>query len=296
MLAILESQSLSSPRSFSLRGPVLLAAAAILNLALVSSFAQAVPINYGSFSGATVNYTGVSEDTNSGDTLPLFGEPVTIGPVTPGYPAVPCVNCAIPGNSLNFDPTGFGASASGAGGNDITDGNLTFTVIAKQGHGITSVSLAEAGDLTLAGTGTDNTSVGVSANGVLNIVAVDGVGITPIVVPISMSMSPSGGTFGLVSDGGASAPFPYFANWSGSWVQPLSAILAANGFGPNQLATQLSINIDNTLTATSEAGTIALIAKKDFGGLSITATTIPEPATWVLLAICGLLGAAYRKR
>jgi hypothetical protein len=255
-----------------------------------------VPIKYGSFSGTTVNYTGVSEDTNSGDTLPLFGEPATLGPVTPGFPAVPCVNCAIPGNSLNFDPTGFGASASGAGGTDITDGNLTFTVVAKQGHGITSISLAEAGDLTLAGTGTDATNVGVSANGALNIVAVDGAGITPIVVPISLTMTPSGGTFGLVSDGGASAPFPYFANWSGSWAQNLSTILAANGFGPNQLVTQLSINIDNTLTASSEAGTIALIAKKEFGGLSITATTIPEPATWILLAICGLAGAACRKR
>jgi len=303
MLRIFELQSLLS-RSIDFVGRAcgpLIMAAGVLSFVVVGQLAQAAPINYGSFAGSTVDYLSVTEDANSaGDAPPLFGEPATLGPVTPGYPAVPCVLCAIPGNSLDFDPTGFSASAAGAAGADITDGNLTFSVVAHSGYGIGSISLSEAGDLTLAGIGTDATNVSVSGSGTLNIVAVDGVGITPIGVPISLTFMPSGGSFGLVSDGGVSAPFPFFSDWSGSQTIDIAGILNAaviNGDIPAFLsgATQISINLDNTLTATSENGTSALIAKKDFGGLSVTVETIPEPATWLLLSVCGLAFGAIRR-
>ena len=84
-------------------------------------------------------------------------------------------------------------------------------------------------------------------------------------------MTPSGGLFGLVTDGGASAPFPYFDDWSGSWVQNLTNIIVANGYSANDLVTQISINIDNTLTRPiPKPAPSALIAKKEFGGLSMT--------------------------
>lgn len=304
MLSILESQSLYSPRSWSVRscsirwtrGPLMLAAAAILNFVLVSQFAQSAPINYGSFSGTTVNYLNVTEVENSPppDVAPLFGEPFVLSPPAT-YPATPCVLCAIPGNSLNFDPTGFSASASGAAGSDITDGQLSFTVVAKPGFGIGSISLAEAGDLTLAGNGTNATNVGVAGSGTLNIQAINGVGVFIPSIGFNLTMTNSG-LYGLVTDGGASAPFPYFDDWSGSWIQNLTNIIVANGYSANDLVTQISINVDNTLSANSEAGTSALIAKKEFGGLSVTVQTIPEPATWILLAVCGLLGAGWRNR
>ena len=42
---------------------------------------EAAPITYGDFAGSTVMYLDVTENTNSGDTLPLFGAPTVAGDV-----------------------------------------------------------------------------------------------------------------------------------------------------------------------------------------------------------------------
>src|SRR3990172_92894 len=96
-------------------------------------------ILYGNFFGNTVDYLAVEEDSNSGDTLPLFGAP------------------NVSADSLDFDPVGFDAHATGAAGNDVTDGNLKFIIMSHAGHAIDSVKLSEAGDTTLAGFGNDMT-------------------------------------------------------------------------------------------------------------------------------------------
>jgi hypothetical protein len=238
--------------------------------------AQAAPINYGNFAGVTVDYLNVTEDANSaGDAPPLFGAP------------------SVSGDSLDFDPVGFNASATGAAGIDVTDGNLSFTIKAKAGYAIDMVSLSEAGDTTLAGFGTDGTFTSVTAIGVINIDEVDGVGIATIAVPFSLTFTPSGGTFGLASDGGGG---PLVSEgWSGSLLQNIEQELIDENVSFTLGATQISINLDNTLTARSEAGTFALIAKKDFGGVSIT-VNIPEPATWLLASMVGMAAVAAGRR
>jgi hypothetical protein len=246
-------------------------------LAAASFCCQAVfaaPINYGNFMGNTVTYVDVTEDSNSGDTLPLFGAPT------------------VSGDSLDFDPVGFDAHATGAGGVDITDGNLTFMIVAKDLYAIKSVSLSEAGDTTLAGFGNDGTFTSVTGTGVLNINEVDGVGIATISEPVSLMFVPSGGTFGLLSDGGGGPLYHTF--WSGSWSKDIEDILDDHNVSFTRGATKISINIDNTLTALSQAGTFSLIAKKEFGGLSIT-VNVPEPATCSLLAL-GLLAMVVTRR
>jgi hypothetical protein len=245
-------------------------------IALVSfQFSQAAPINYGDFMGNTVTYVGVTEDSNSGDTPPLFGPPT------------------VSGDSLDFNPVGFSASASGAGGNDVTDGNVSFMVVAKPGKAIWSLNLAEAGDTTLAGFGTDATFTSVTGTGVLNINAVDGIGIGALAIPFSMTFTPSGGTYGLASDFGGGPGGTIF--WSGGKFLDINAILTANAIPFVAGATKISINVDNTLTALSQAGTFALMAKKDFGGLSVT-VNVPEPATSLLASLVafGLLGMRRR--
>jgi hypothetical protein len=244
-------------------------------IALVSvQFSHAAPINYGDFMGNTVTYVGVTEDSNSGDAPPLFGAP------------------SVSGDTLDFNPVGFSASAAGAGGSDITDGNLSFMVVAKPGKAIQSLNLAEAGDTTLAGFGTDATFTMVTGTGVLNINEVDGVGIGALSIPFSMTFSPSGGTYGLASDLGG-GPGGTIA-WSGGKFLDINALLGANSIPVIAGATKISIDIDNTLTALSEAGTFTLIAKKDFGGLSVT-VNLPEPAV-ALMSGLGTLGLACVRR
>ena len=280
MLRIIELSSLRSRSAFSFAakrvGRQLLVAMAMLSLAAFAPMAVAVPINYGNFSGTTVDYIDVEEDTNSGDTLPLFGAP------------------SVSGDSLDFDPVGFNAHSTGAAGVDVTDGNLNFMIMAKAGYAIDMLSLSEAGDTTLSGFGTNATFTSVTGIGNLDILEVDGVGITPkISVPINLVFTPSGGTYELGADGGGG---PLFSTiWSGSWLKNIEQELINNNVPYTLGATKVSINLDNTLTALSEAGTFALIAKKDFGGVSIT-VNIPEPATWLLVSVCGVLAAAGGRR
>jgi PEP-CTERM motif len=260
----------TAARSFTFLSAYLAAAHCGLPYAAVGA-----PINYGSHTGTSVSYVNVTEDTTTGDSQPLFGTPT------------------VTGNSIDFNPVGFDAEASGAAGSDDTGGRLTFSIQAHLGNAITSVQFSEAGDTTLAGVGTDATSTAVTANGTIKINAVDGAAITPITRPISLSFTPSGGTYGLASDGGG-LPI-YHTQWTGSLTVNLPQILT-NASVPFAFgATNISVDLVNLLTARSQAGTDALMNKHDFGGLSITAV-VPEPASALLFAM-GLVGClAARKR
>lgn len=251
--------------------PVLAAGLLLLSSSLYHS-ALAAPINYGTFVGTTVDYVDVTEESNSGDPLPLFGAPVVFG------------------DSLDFNPVGFEASSSG-GGADITDSNLSFRIHAHTGHAITNVALNEAGDTTIAGFGDNSTLTSVTADGVLNIHEVDGIGVALAGIPIALTFTPSGGNYPLGDQGGG--PF-FHTQWSGSLFLNIQQILTDNNVPFTFGATKVSLNLDNTLTAVSQDGTTALIAKKDFGGISIT-VNVPEPASAVLLAL-GLVGLAPRRQ
>jgi hypothetical protein len=237
-----------------------------------------------------VTYVNVTEDSGADEPLPLFGAPT------------------VTGNSIDFSPTGFDASSAN-GGSDITDSNLVFMVTAKSGSRISSITFSEAGDTTLAGNvdpGSMGTASAVFASGVLDIQEFDFMGINHISVPFSFTFNPSGGTYFLGTDGGGGPIFN--TQWSGSVTLDIDAILIANGFvippgtiDPDGGATKITIDMDNTLTAVSEAGTSALIAKKDIGGFTIRSNVrtepggIPEPATITLAAIA-LVAGAWRLR
>ncbi len=186
-------------------------------------------------------------------------------------------------NSLDFNPAGFDAAAAGVAGLDNTGGRLTFAIQAHAGQSIPIITFSEAGDTALTGAGTDSTSTQVAASGTITINAVDGAAIMPIVRPIALTFTPSGGTYGLASDGGG---LPIFhTNWTGSLSLNVASILNTESVPFSLGATNVSIDLVNTLAARSEAGTNSLIGKKDFG---VTVVPIPEPSTFALLALASI--------
>jgi hypothetical protein len=268
-------------------------AGAVLLLSVLSQSLLAAQISYGDHMGTHVTYVNVTEDSGSDETTGLFGPPT------------------VTGNSIDFNPVGFDASSEDVD-TDITDGNLTFMVTAKSGSRISSITLNEAGDTTLAGNvtpGSMGTASAVFASGVLDIHEVDFQGINHITVPFSFTFSPSGGTYFLGTDGGGGPTF--HTEWSGSVTLDIDAILIANGImippgpvDPEGGATKISIDLDNTLVAVSQDGTEAHIGKKDFGGVTIRSNVrtepggepeIPEPTSFVLAGL-GLLGLMIRRR
>jgi hypothetical protein len=257
---------------------------AVATLACVATYftatqlAQAAPINYGSFTGATVTYVDVTEDANSaGDAPPLFGAPYVSSSA----------------DSISFNPVGFNASASGAAGSDQTDGNLSFMIVSKPTYAVKNISLSEGGETTLLGFGTDATFTSVTANVFVTVNEVDGAGIVfGPAEALNLAFTPSGGTFGLLTDGGG-GPL-YNKAFGGSLFVNINQILTNRGIPFSLGATKVTFNVDNTLSALSQAGTFALIAKKQFGGVSIT-VNVPEPTALALFGIGALVVAGRRR-
>jgi hypothetical protein len=251
---------------------------------LVGMFAAktlAAPINYGDKPAATVDYLQVTEDTNSfDDAPPKFGMP------------------SIAGDTMDFDPFEFNAKSSNGSVADITDGQLNFGIVAHAGKIIKNVGFTEAGDTTLAGVGTDATFTSVTSHFNLDVIEIDGHAPTQALslTNVNLAFSPSGGTYGLGTDG-LGGPF-FTAGWNGSVLVDVNAYLASKGEPFVGGATKVKVALDNTLVATSQTGTSSFIAKKDADGVTITVNKpVPEP-TACLMAVLGLAGglAVSRRR
>jgi hypothetical protein len=239
----------------------------------------------------------VIEDSNT-DPTPLFGAP-TINAST---------------NELSFDPDGFDASSANGGNADITDGQLTFmiTVNNPAAQHMTGLRVSEEGDTTMSGNvaqGSVATSTSARIAPVVQIVEVDGVGITPITLsgtstpplPILAANftqlpgnTPTDATWLLGVDGSGGPNASFETDWAGVLDVDLEDALIKSGRTYSRGVTKVSVNINNVLAATSEAGSEANIAKN---GFRITTDVIPEPAaiTLALLALaCGLMARRVR--
>lgn len=227
-------------------------------------------ITYGNFAGATVDFLGVAEASGT-DPEPLFGSPT------------------VAGNSLNFSPTTF-VSSSSNGSNDITDGTLTFRIMARPGNFIPTINFAESGDFTLFGlSGTAATNATVQAAVFITVEEVNGVALSSVVNVsgnLAMTVGAGGpGNFQLQSNAGVGQI------WTGFGSFDINAALALAGISGQ--ATKVLVSLDNTLTTQSEAGTISFIKKKDVGGTAIT--VVPTPGSIAVLGLAGLIAGRRRR-
>ncbi|MGL4513228.1 MAG: PEP-CTERM sorting domain-containing protein [Lacipirellulaceae bacterium] len=237
-----------------------------LLVACSGSAAFAASINYGDVDdfagGGIIEYTQVTESSVT-DPVPLFSSPDVVV------------------NRLDFDPIGFGASSSG-GAPSITDGQLNFGIDVAPGKGITSLTVIEGGDFTIAGLGTMATGINYGLFAKVTITEVSGVAVPAFDVVASTSFN-----MNLVTNPGLSQP------WGAGLLIDLGPAVAAAGYGTS-VVTKAEFVLNNTLVATSEAGSLAFLAKKDIYIDTVPLDDsgfIPEPSTALLLAaasVCGL--------
>lgn len=238
--------------------------AAGLTASIAATNANAA-INYGDYSGTTVDYIGVFEDDTA-----LFGTPT------------------ITGDTLSFSPAEFAAQSSGGESNsanpgpvELIDGTLGFDLVAKPGEAIQSFTLEESGAFALVGAGTEFTQVQVAVVFSVNILEVDGVAYNGPSQVVSNTT--------LLSENLVSSP-GLGQSWSGQAEINIAALAADLDPAIVGDITKARVSLDNQLLAISEDGSVAFVDKKNIDGVVIT---IPEPS---MVAVLGLGGLALLGR
>ncbi|MCA9261719.1 MAG: hypothetical protein KDA61_21020, partial [Planctomycetales bacterium] len=242
---------------------------AVLLVAMSSaSLAAAATLSYGNRAASPLMFENIEE---TADDAPLFGPPRGAGPL------------------LNFDPKSFTASA--ADGSETTLGTLTFDVgdgPTPDLYGFRKFEITEFGDYTLfnttaAATAASNvqaaTKVGVTVS------EVNGNAVTPFTVSASTL---------LVKEMPTDKAF--LQAWNLQLTVDLSGDLALHGYGPGAAITGASVELSNELSAASEPGVTAYIAKKDLIVTFTPELSVPEPSTLCGAIAFGVLVAGGRRR
>jgi hypothetical protein len=213
--------------------------------------------------GATVVYDPVSESSGT-DPVPLYGTPGIIG------------------DTLIFRNMAFSASSVvGSPVIDFTDGQLNFTVTAKNGFVLSSINWFEKGDyiVFVPPLATGNAYVRATSPGMLiTVLEVGGVPVAPLYGSAPIAFGPSGGDFQSGVD-------PDTGIWTGSGVANLATLFNLTNI------TKVSVSVDNQLLAYTSGDAVASISKKV---VDVGVITIPEPAALGLVAIAGVLGLRRR--
>lgn len=213
--------------------------------------------------GGLVSFVDISQSTQTpGDPPNLYG------------PA----NTSTPNQLLFMSPSGFSATAVGAGGADITDGLLTFSVVVDDPNmtWITDFKFSENGTWSLVESVPGFAGLGTNVRnrilGYVIITSVNGVAVNGPTVPLSGAA--------VSFDGDSDLP-----PGDGFWDNMAGQALPVGQFGR---VTSIDVAINNRLVAFSEGGpegtSIAFIDKKRIT-IRVTTEMVPEPAICLLAAI-----------
>ncbi len=242
-----------------------------------NSFAVADPnaFYYNDITGVNVKYTNLWEISGTDPGTALYNTPTYGG-----------------GDCIEFDDLFFSAYASGASGSDSTDGTLNGKIESKPNHYIDVIQFEEYGDYDLSGFSND-AYVSVTNKMYIKVKEIDFQDVEDFTVVVDMVITPSDGTWSLSSseDNPGSAP-EITDDWSGILDVDVTQIIRDEGYATG-FATEVDFTMENNLTALSQDGTEAFIAKKETDGMKITTCDVPEPAT---IAVLGLGGLFFRRR
>lgn len=241
----------------------------LIATAWLAPLAQAAPVSYGNFPGATVDFIDVQEDSASDPSVSLYGPPTSAD------------------DHLDLTPQGFGASSSGPG-SDGVDSRLSFMIVAKPGKAIESVIFEEAGDATLAGLA-GNAQSTIQSTVDIEIAEIDGVPTSVMHIGSNLNFNPKD-VFAINVDGTGTVV------WAANLLLDLGPVLASNGLTGN--VTKLNVTFNNALSATSEAGTAAFVQKKDVDVtvIGIDRAVVPEPAAASIAMLAVVASAWVRSR
>lgn len=231
----------------------LLLATAICMLAASSS--NASTMNYGTFTGATVDFIDVTEDNLLPSSL-LYDVQGTVGDI------------------LLIDPNSFGVQQNPGPGTNLVDSELQMMVAAHDGGSVDMISFHEEGDYTILGNGNVQASIAYF----WDILEVDHSPISPVSGSGSTSFQSTTNTSGGL--------------WDIGFNVDLNASLADAGMSGT--VTKVKFTFDNTLTASADdASSVAFIKKKQFGGVQISVPE-PAGIFTGLIGMVGLLGLRRR--
>jgi hypothetical protein len=187
-------------------------------------------------------------------------------------------------DSLGFPSLSFKAASAG-GSFDLADSKLSMTITAKNNTpGISAVSLTEFGDYSLVGSAlTPTPSAEAKAIGWVTVEEINGAPISPFVVIPNLSGAQFDDVFHLTDSQTSVLSTP----WSGSLNFDVTDAIRDAGYKTG-FATKVSLSLDNSLLAKSDAESASYIQKKGVT-IAVDPVPVPEPSILIMLAM-GVLG------